>query len=74
MRAPPQWAPRVFVYDNNDGTHRIAKRSRWVVPTRRRQADFSDRGRGRRVGGRIIPRGGKGDGGGACLRHAQRRV
>jgi len=74
-RAPPQWAPRVFfVYDNNNGTHRIAKRTRWVVPTRRRRADLSDRGRGRRVVGRTISRGGKGDGGGACLRHARRRV
>jgi len=74
-RAPPHWAPRVFcVYDNNNGTHRIAKRTRWVVPTRRRRADLSDRGRGRRVVGRTNPRVGQGVGGGACLHHARRRV
>jgi len=61
-------------YDNNNGSHRIAKRTHWVVPTRRRRADLSDRGRGRRVVDRTIPWRGKGDGGGACLRHARRRV
>jgi len=71
----PAVARRVFfVYDNNIGTHRIAKRTRWVVPTRRRRADWSDRGRGRRVVVRTIPLGGKGNGGGACLRNARRRV
>jgi len=59
-RVPPQRAPRVlFVYDNNIGIHRIAKRTRWVLPTRRRRADLSDRGRGRRVVGRTFPRGGR---------------
>ena len=73
-RAPAVGPAGLFVYDNNNGTHRIAKRTRWVVPTRRRRADLSDRGRGRRVVGRTIPWGGKCDGGGACLRHARRRV
>ena len=58
-RAPavPRRVP--FVYDNNNGTHSNAKRTRWVVPTRRRRADLSDRGGGRRVVGRTIPRGGR---------------
>jgi len=73
-RAPAVARRVMVVYDNNNGTHSIAKRTRWVVPTRRRRADLSDRGRGRRVVGRAIPRRGKGDGGGACLRHARRRV
>jgi len=72
-RAPPVGPAGLFVYDNN-GTHRIARRTRWVAPMRRRRADLSDRGRGRRVVGRAILRGRKGDGGGACLRHARRRV
>jgi hypothetical protein len=72
-RAPAVGPAGLFVYDNNNGTHRTAKRTRWVVLTRRRRADLSDRVRGRRVVGRAIPRGGS-DGEGACLRHARRRV
>jgi hypothetical protein len=33
-RAPPVGPAGIFIYDNNNGTHRIAKRTRWVVPTR----------------------------------------
>jgi len=73
-RAPAVARRVIFVYDNNNCTQRIAKRTRWVVPTRRRRAVLSDRVRGRRVVGRTIPRGGKGDGGGACLRQVRRRV
>jgi len=78
-RAPPQWGMRVlFVYDNNIGTHRIAKRTRWVVPTPttgRLELSGSRQARGGSysipfAGGRQAP----GDGGGACLRHARRRV
>ena len=58
-RAPAVARRVIFVSDNNNGTHRIAKLTRWVVPTRRRRADLSDRGRGRRVVGRAIPRGGR---------------
>ena len=59
-RAPAVARRVIFVYDNNNGTHRIAKRTRWVVLMRRRRADLSDRGRGRRVAGRTISQGGEG--------------
>ena len=54
-RAPAVGPAGLFVYDNNNGTHRIAKRTRRVVTTRRQPADLSDRGRGGRVAGRAIP-------------------
>jgi hypothetical protein len=40
-RAPVVGPTGLFVYDNHNGTHRIAKRARWVLPTRRRRADLT---------------------------------